>query len=128
MKFKLFFDGNKTPQGTTCSYVLSSEDNKVLFEETIILPQETTVPQAEYQGLIKGINKTIEYFKKNNFNLKEIELEIFSDSQLVIKQLTGEYECKNPELRILRSEVRNLLTNFLSTNFYWIPREQNLAR
>lgn len=128
MKFNLFFDGNKTPQGTTCSYVLSSEDNKVLFEETIILPQETTVPQAEYQGLIKGINKTIEYFKKNNFNLKEIELEIFGDSQLVIRQLTGEYECKNPELRILRSEVRNLLTNFLSTNFYWIPREQNLAR
>ncbi|MFN3550618.1 MAG: ribonuclease HI family protein [Endomicrobiia bacterium] len=128
MKFKLFFDGNKTPKATTCSYVLSSQDNKILFEETLILPQEITVPQAEYQGLIKGINKTIEYLKVSGFNLKEIELEIYGDSQLVIKQINGEYECKDPKLRILRSEVRNLLTNFLSTNFCWIPRKQNLAK
>ncbi len=128
MKFKLFFDGNKTTKGTSCSYVLFSQQEERIFEETLILPQEITVPQAEYQGLIEGINKTIEYFNKNNFNIKEIELEIFGDSQLVIKQLKGDYECKDPQLRTLRSKVRNLLTNFLSAGFYWIPREKNLAR
>lgn len=128
MKYKLYFDGNKTPKGVTCTYVVVTETGERIIEETIPLPQQTTSNQAEYYGLINGIKNMIEYFKKYNLNLKEVELEIFGDSQLVIKQLTGEYECRDPELRILRSEIRNLLTNFLSVNFYWIPREQNLAR
>ncbi|MFN3551306.1 MAG: reverse transcriptase-like protein [Endomicrobiia bacterium] len=44
-----------------------------------------------------------------------------------MKQINGEYECKDPKLRILRSEVRNLLTNFCSHKFVWVPRENNLA-
>lgn len=128
MKYKLYFDGNKTPQGTSCSYCIYDNKNSLILEKTEVLPQQTTVPEAEYHGLIKGIKKFLDFLKNNNISSKDVELEIYGDSQLVIKQLTGEYECKKPQLRVLRSQVRNLLTNFFSYNFNWVPRKENLSR
>lgn len=128
MKFKLYFDGNKTPQGTTCSYVITNENGKVIVEETLNLHNETTVNEAEYSGLINGVKKLLSYLNENNIPAKSVEVEIYGDSQLVIKQLTNEYECKKPQLRILRSEVRNLLANFLSFQTTWIERNKNLAK
>jgi len=127
MKYKLYFDGNKTPQGTSCSYVVVFDDKKIL-EETKILSQETTVNEAEYYGVLYGIEKFLDYLKTSGVSTKDVELEIYGDSQLVIQQLKGEYECKKPNLRVLRSKVRDLLTNFSSYNFIWVNREQNLAR
>jgi len=127
MKYKLYFDGNKTPQGTSCSYVVVFDDKKVL-EETKILSQETSVNEAEYYGVLYGIEKFLDYLKTSCVSTKDVELEIYGDSQLVIQQLKGVYECKKPNLRVLRSKVRDLLTNFSSYNFIWVNREQNLAR
>ncbi len=128
MKFKLYFDGNKTPQGTTCSYIITDENRKIIIDETLNLPNETTVNEAEYSGLINGIKKLLDYLNKNNASAKNVEVEIYGDSQLIIKQLTNEYECKKPNLRILRSQARNLLSNFLSFNATWIERNKNLAK
>jgi len=127
MKYKLYFDGNKTPQGTSCSYVVTFGDKSIL-EETKILSQETTVNEAEYQGLLYGIERFLDYLKTLRVSPKDVELEIYGDSQLVIQQLKGVYECKKPSLRVLRSKIKNLLTNFLSYDFIWVNREQNLAK
>lgn len=127
-KFKLYFDGNKTPQSVSCSYSLTTYDGKVIFEETQELPKETTVPEAEYLGLIKGIEKTINYLKNQNIDTKDVDLEIYGDSQLVIRQLTGEYECKKTHLRILRSKIKDLLTLVANHSFNWIPREKNIVK
>jgi len=127
MKYKLYFDGNKTPEGTSCSYVVTFGDKSVL-EETKILSQETTINEAEYQGLLYGIERFLDYLKTLRIPPKDVELEIYGDSQLVIQQLKGVYECKKPSLRVLRSKIKNLLTNFLSYDFIWVNREQNLAK
>ncbi|MDI6640935.1 MAG: ribonuclease HI family protein [Elusimicrobiota bacterium] len=119
-KVKVYFDGNRTPEGVTCSYVLIDEKTGTKKEQTINLPKTTTVPEAEYQGLICALKA----FKKTD----NIQLEIFGDSELVIKQIQGVWECKKPHLRILRSELRNLLNKFSSYQIKWLPREENLAR
>ena len=121
-RVKIYFDGNKTPESVTCSYVLIDERTNKQKEDTIKLPDETTVPQAEYQGLIKALSAMTD--KKNT----GIELEIFGDSQLAVKQILGEWECKNAELRILRSQARNLLNEFDKWSIQWVPREENKAR
>ncbi len=127
MKFELYFDGNKTPEGVSCSYLIKNKD-RVLFEETKILDSSLTVPEAEYYGLIYGIEKFLEYSNSKDINSKDVELEIYGDSQLVVKQINGEYECKKPNLRVLRSKVKDLLKDFLSYKIFWIPREKNLVR
>ncbi|MCS7152185.1 MAG: ribonuclease HI family protein [Endomicrobia bacterium] len=128
MKYKLYFDGNKTPQGVSCSYIVQEEKGKRIIEETKLLDKNTTVPEAEYHGVIKGLERFIDYCKEKNINLNEVELEVYGDSQLVIKQLTGEYECKKPNLRVLRSKVRYLSTLLGNVNFFWVERKDNLAR
>ncbi|MEW6557233.1 MAG: ribonuclease HI family protein [Elusimicrobiota bacterium] len=119
-KVIVYFDGNKTPEGVSCSYVLIDEMSGKQKEETVKLPTETTVPQAEYYGLIRALSA----FKKTD----KIELEIYGDSELVVKQILGEWECKNTQLRILRSKARNLLNRFASWKLGWVPRTENKAR
>lgn len=119
-KLTVYFDGNKTPQGTSCTYVLIDEQTGKQTEETLKLPNETTVPEAEYNGLISAL-KT---FKKTG----NIELEVFGDSELIVKQVKGEYECKKAELRVLRSQARNLLNQFAKWQITWVPRDQNKAK
>ena len=120
-KVTVYFDGNKTPQGTTCSFVLIDETGK-RKEQTIKLPDDTTVPEAEYNGLIMALGS----FKKEKVPTTEIQ--IFGDSELAVRQINGEWECKKPELRILRSRVRNLLQDFANWHIGWVPRENNLAK
>jgi ribonuclease HI len=119
MKIKIFFDGNKTPDGTSCSYVLTDEGTGRSKEETVKLPGETTVPEAEYQGLIHAL--------KALKNRPKSDLDIYGDSQLIVRQVTGEWECKKPELRVLRSRARNLLGESRSWKITWLARKENKA-
>jgi ribonuclease HI len=57
--------------------------------------------------------------------VKAESIEIFDDSQLVINQLIGLYECKDEILREYYDECKKLLDQFLLVSFYYIPREQN---
>jgi len=57
--------------------------------------------------------------------VKAVAVEIFGDSELVINQLTGQYECKNEILRIYYEECRELLKNFRVVTLHHIPREHN---
>ncbi|MCX6659950.1 MAG: reverse transcriptase-like protein, partial [Candidatus Bathyarchaeota archaeon] len=55
-----------------------------------------------------------------------VKLTIYSDSQLAVRQLSGEYEIRDPKLKILAAKVQQLCQNRAVT-FRWIPREKNLA-
>ena len=69
------------------------------------------------KALLRGLQLLIE--------VKAIAVEIFGDSELVINQLSGQYECKNNVLREYYEECRELLKNFLVVTLHHIPREYN---
>jgi ribonuclease HI len=62
-----------------------------MFEFAIPIQPTVTNNQAEYEALIRGL----QYLKE----VKDISVEIFGDSELVIKQLNRQYECRNDILR-----------------------------
>ncbi len=78
---------------------------------------ETTNNVAEYTGLILGLKRA------KAMGLRE--LEVFADSELVVKQLNGEYQVKADHLRPLFEEARALLKGFPEIDIRYIPREQN---
>lgn len=78
---------------------------------------ETTNNQAEYQALIAALKKAKE--------LGGQELEVFLDSELVVKQLNREYKVKNKELAPLFLQVYNLSLSFSKITFTHIYRESN---
>jgi hypothetical protein len=56
---------------------------------------------------------------------KAISVEIFGDSELVIKQLNGQYECRNDILRNYYKECKEILKSFQLVILHHIPRENN---
>jgi len=72
---------------------------------------------AEYEALIKAVELAVEY----GFN----EVDIRGDSELIVKQVNGEYDTNNPDLREYRVQVRELLTGFSEWSLSHVPRNIN---
>jgi ribonuclease HI len=72
---------------------------------------------AEYQGLLLGLRHAKE--------LGVREVAVRADSQLMIRQLAGQYAVKNPGLKPLHAEALRLLRSFDNYKLEHIPREQN---
>jgi ribonuclease HI len=79
----------------------------------------TTNNQAEYLAVIAGLEKAI--------SLGARRVTIKSDSELVVKQLNGQYKIKNAALRPLYQEIVRLIGSLESFSITSIPREQNSA-
>ncbi len=80
---------------------------------------EATNNQAEYRALIAGL----ELAKAEQVE----ELKVFMDSELIVKQMQGEYRVKNPDLKPLFAQALALTNKFTSVSFHHIPREKNKA-
>ena len=80
---------------------------------------DSTNNVAEYTGLLIGLKRA------KAMGIKE--LDVFSDSELMVKQLQGDYAVKAEHLRPLYDEVRALLKGFSDVHLAHIPREQNAA-
>ena len=78
---------------------------------------EATNNQAEYKALIAGLTKARE--------LGARELEVFLDSELVVKQLNREYRVKDKDLAPLFVQVYNISLGFKKIVFKHIRREKN---
>lgn len=74
---------------------------------------------AEYMGLLLGLRRARE------LDIREIE--VYADSELMIRQLGGRYQVKSPSLRPLYEEALKLLNEFSRVKLVHVPREMNAA-
>jgi ribonuclease HI len=112
----LFFDGSSCGKGGGVGILLISPRGEI-FEFAIPIQPTVTNNQAEYEALLGGL-----------LYLREVEavsVEIYGDSELVIKQLNGQYECKSDTLRNYYEECREILKSFRLVILHHIPREHN---
>ncbi len=84
---------------------------------------KATNNEAEYQGLIFALKKAKALFGKEK--VKTAPVQIYSDSQLLVSQMKGEYKIKNPEIQQLFLQAWNLRVEFKNLVFSFIPRQQN---
>jgi ribonuclease HI len=115
---KLFTDGGSrgNPGPAAFAYVLESEDGSILAAhgETIGVATNNV---AEYRGLVAGLRKAVE--------LAVLELEVVSDSELLVKQMLGEYRVKNDALRELWDEAGRLARRVGKVDYRHVRREHN---
>ena len=74
---------------------------------------------AEYEALITGLELALDRGVR--------KLTVFSDSELIVKQLRGEYKVKDANLRLLYDQARGLVAQFQEIDLRNVPREQNTA-
>ncbi|HEY2410358.1 MAG TPA: ribonuclease HI family protein [Polyangiaceae bacterium] len=106
--------GNPGPAGI--GSILKTPEGAVLSADSDYLG-ETTNNVAEYKALLMGLARAIERGVTH--------LEVRADSELLIKQLRGEYRVKNPGLKPLFEEAKSLLARFRATKLVHVRREHN---
>lgn len=75
--------------------------------------------EAEYGALIKGLEESLK--------LNILNIEIFADSELIVKQINGEYKVKNERMQKLHHKAISLFRKFNSWTLTHIRREKNSA-
>lgn len=115
--FTLFCDGASrgNPGPGAYGYALL-ENEDIVFQEGATLGVVTN-NVAEYEGLLKGLEKSLE--------LGATSLIIKSDSQLLVRQLLGQYKVRAPHIIPLVDKAKRLLRQFKKTEIIHIPREEN---
>jgi ribonuclease HI len=120
VRTRLFTDGaargNPGPAGAGA--VIISPEGHIVAKVGKYLG-ETTNNVAEYTGLILGLKRA------KAMGLRE--LEVLADSELLVKQLAGEYQVKADHLRPLHDEAQALIKGFEIIEIRHIPREENTA-
>jgi broad specificity phosphatase PhoE/ribonuclease HI len=107
--------GNPGPAGYG-AVVREAATGEVLLERAESLGV-TTNNVAEYSGLIAGLRAAAE--------LGAAHVDVRMDSKLVVEQMSGRWQIKNPGLRPLAAEAAKLVRRFDEVTFDWIPRERN---
>jgi len=108
--------GNPGPGGSGFVVYI---DGKKIYEGKKYLGK-TTNNQAEYNGVLEALA----YIKEKLAGEKKITF--YLDSELVVKQLRGEYKIKNQKLQEMANKIKTIL-NSLGTDVSWVhvPREKN---
>ena len=118
MKGRLYTDGGArgNPGPAAFGYVLEDADGEVLAQlgEAIGIATNNV---AEYSALVAGLRKAIEVGVDS--------LEVVSDSELLVKQMRGEYRVKNEALRALSVQASRLGRELGSVEYTHVKRAHN---
>ncbi len=107
MYITIYSDGasRRNPGPAGAGAVLLDEQGNILNKVCKYLG-ETTNNQAEYQAAILGLETALE--------MGATRVQLRADSELMVKQLLGQYRVKKPELKPLYDQVKSLLNQFES--------------
>jgi ribonuclease HI len=124
-KIIIYTDGGSrgNPGPAAIGFVFCNERGEVLKKYSQYLGESFTNNEAEYQAVIFALDKFKQIFGKKLAGRSEIEVR--SDSELLIKQLSGEYKILEPKIQSLFLTVWNLKLDFKKVKFKLIFREKN---
>lgn len=108
--------GNPGPAGA--GFVLETAEGTVIGEGSAYLGRRTN-NQAEYEALIAALERAEPD--------RETDLVVLSDSELMVRQLNGEYRVKNPDLKQRYDRVRALLWRAGNAEVRHVRRDENAA-
>lgn len=122
----LHFDGlclPRNPGGVATYGFVAKRGAKTIHEEGGLAARpyspEATNNVAEYTGVLRALEWAVAQ------ELTGEPIVVRGDSELVIRQLKGEYKVKSPSIVSLFNQVKALAGKFASISFEWVPREKN---
>lgn len=117
----IYTDGGarKNPGPAASAFIILDRNRKMIHESALFLGHATN-NIAEYTAVISALKQAAGYTPG--------VIDLYSDSQLVIRQLTGRYSINKPHLAKLVNEVRTLERAFSKVNYHNVPREEKHIR
>ena len=114
--WKLSVDGASNVQGSGAGLILTSPEG-IDIEYALRFGFHTSNNEAEYEAVIIGLNLA--------HSLEVDQLEVYSDSQLVVRQIEDTYEAKSERMILYLRKVRDLLKKFVLVQVKHVPRAEN---
>jgi ribonuclease HI len=115
-KWTIFVDGSSNSKGSGAGIILENED-ETLIEVSLELSFQTTNNQAEYEAFLAGLRLAKD--------VEAEEVKIYTDSQLVASQISGEYQAKDERMAEYLILIRGKLAEFKIAEVQHVPREHN---
>jgi ribonuclease HI len=118
LKARLWTDGGArgNPGPAAYAFVIEADDGPVLDAQGVAIGVATN-NVAEYSALVAGLRRASE--------LGVLELEVLSDSELMVKQMRGEYRVKNADLKTLFLDASNAARSIGAVTYTHVRREHN---
>ncbi|XXG59961.1 hypothetical protein AAC387_Pa04g1958 [Persea americana] len=114
--WKVFIDGSSTSKRASADIVLQYPEG-LIIEQALTLGFKASNNEAEYEALIAELNSAK--------ILEARHLVVFSDSQLVTSQLSGDYQARDDRMAAYLAHVKKLLSQFERAEVQQIGREFN---
>ena len=114
--WKLSVDGASNVQESGAGLILTSPEG-IDIEYALRFGFQASNNEAEYEAVIAGLNLA--------HSLEIDQLEVYSDSQLVVRQIEDTYEAKSGRMILYLKKVRDLLKKFAMIQVRYIPRVEN---
>ncbi|XP_022875674.1 uncharacterized protein LOC111394131 [Olea europaea var. sylvestris] len=114
--WKIFVDGSSNDEGSGTGIIMIGPNEEEL-EYSLHFEFPTTNNEAEYKAVITGLGLA--------GRLGVTSVEICSDSQLIIGQVTGKFEAKDGKMVAYLMEVKNLQKGFTKFKITKVPRKDN---
>jgi len=109
--------GSRGNPGPAAAAFILTDTGKNIIEGKAFFLGDTTNNVAEYTGLLKALSAAKQAEAKT--------LELFSDSELMVRQINGRYRVKSENLKDLYAECTQLLAGFASWRVTHVAREKN---
>ena len=125
--YTIVFDGGSrgNPGPAYGSYQIAHRDGEAYIRRLELGVATNNV--AEYRTLIAALEDLTERIRQAGQDPADYTVEVKGDSRLVIRQVRGEWQVREPHLRPLCDRVRTLLSRFREARLTWHPRERSVA-
>ncbi|XP_064941153.1 uncharacterized protein LOC103974602 [Musa acuminata AAA Group] len=112
----LHVDGSANAKGAGAGLVLVTPDGRSI-ERSLRFGFRATNNEAEYEALLAGLQLALE--------MQVTDIRVITDSQLVARQLDGEYEARDPTMAKYLAQVKSLAAKFACFELSNVPRSEN---
>ena len=114
--WKVFVDGASSALRARAGIVVITPEG-IKLEHSFRLGFKASNNEAEYEALLVGLRVVLDLGAK--------EVEVYSDSRLVVNQVQGSFEAKDPQMMEYLQLVKQTMDRFLSIRAIWVARGQN---
>jgi ribonuclease HI len=115
-KWVIYVDGSSTRKNGGAGMVLVTPEEEEL-SGALRLEFKTTNNKTEYEAVIAGLGMTLE--------LRAVSVEVWSDSQVIVGHIRGEFEVKGEKMKRYLAKVQDMQTSFQKFCIMKIPKEDN---
>ena len=124
-KITIYTDGGSrgNPGAAAAGVVFYNEKGQSFKKYSQYLGESLTNNEAEYLAVILALKKFKQLFGKKIAKVSEVQIK--SDSELLVKQLRGRYKVIEPKIQSLFLSLWNLKLDFKKIKFSLIPRDKN---